>query len=66
MGGTGEYLYNIVFCVQLNNKISEGFKSNDKYRMCLHIIALLLILIIPTTCHYLGISGLNIYGTCSF
>ncbi len=66
MAGTGEFIYNVAFCVYLRIKITEVLRMNSKLRLILHGLCVSIVILIPLLAKLTGKTGLSLYGTCSF
>lgn len=65
MAGTGEFVYNIAFCIYLRITLGEVLRINKKIRLILHSLCLVVVIAIPVGALLTDSSGLNLYGTCS-
>ena len=66
MAATGEFSYNVIFCIFLLAQLSSVLIDLDKKKWYFHGIAWTLMLSVPTLAYVLDLTGLNLFGTCSF
>ena len=66
MAATGEFSYNVIFCIFLLAQLSSVLIDLEKKKWIFHGIAWTLMLAVPTLSYILDFTGLNLFGTCSF
>lgn len=66
MAATGEFSYNVIFCMFLLAYVSKVLQDLNKKKWYFHGLAWTLMIGVPTASYMLDLSGLNLFGTCSF
>ncbi|KAM3147767.1 hypothetical protein pb186bvf_000095 [Paramecium bursaria] len=66
MAATGEFSYNVIFCMFLLAYVSKVLQDLNKKKWFFHGLAWTLMIGVPTSAYMLDFTGLNLFGTCSF